>query len=213
MTTQINITTVTIQSQSASQVVRAGASVSDAGVQAAILAAGGQLGSATDATLLAAQARVVTMRGRGANEAEIDKVMMAAFTQSAKNLAPQEVTIDVPLATIQAQTSGVAFNIGAVLPANARLEGIELDVLTTLSGGSAASAHATVQGGSDAAGSLIGSTDVFTATGSFDTPGSDPYPDRGGQQLKMTITGDGTHALSALTAGHLSVVVVYSVTP
>lgn len=124
----------------------------------------------------------------------------------------QRITTDIPLTTIQAQTSGVAFNVGSVLPANARLLGAEINVITALSGGSAASATAELQGGSDAAGSIIASTTVFTGAATpISTPGSNPYQSRGGQQIKMTITGDGTHALSTLTAGHLSVDLFVSV--
>jgi hypothetical protein len=124
----------------------------------------------------------------------------------------QKLTVDVPLATIQAQTTGVAFNVGAALPTNARLHGADINVLTALSGGSAASATASLQGGSDAAGSIIAATSVFTgASPVIAVTGSNPYSNRSAQQLKMTITGDGTHALSTLTAGHLSVDIYYGV--
>ena len=93
--------------------------------------------------------------------------------------------VDIPLATLQAQTSGTAFNLGAVLPANARLIGLDLNVIAALAGtGPMTQAHATVQGGTDAAGSLIGSTDVFSATGIFATAGSNPYKNRGGQAIE-----------------------------
>jgi hypothetical protein len=124
----------------------------------------------------------------------------------------QRLTIDVPLATIQAQTSGVAFNLGAALPANARVSGTELNVIATVTGGTISACHSTVQGGTDAAGSLQGSTDVFTATGTFDTAGSDPYESRGGQQLKMTLTSVGD-TLAHATTGHLSVDVFYAIVP
>lgn len=118
----------------------------------------------------------------------------------------QKLVIDVPLATIQAQTSGAAFNIGAALPANAKVIASELDAIATLTGtGPMTAAHATVQGSADTAGSLIGSQDVFTATGFF--AGADegnPYQSRGGQQLQMTITSVGGTLAAALT-GHLAV--------
>lgn len=126
----------------------------------------------------------------------------------------QRITTDIPLTTIQAQTSGVAFNVGSALPANARLLGAEINVITPLSGGSASTAEASLQGGTDAAGSIIAASagNVFTGAGAVvATPGTNPYQSRGGQQIKMTITGDGTHALSTLTAGHLSVDLFVSV--
>lgn len=128
---------------------------------------------------------------------------------------PSEIvhtTIAVPLATIQAQTSGVAFNVGSALPANARLLRSEIVVTTPVTGGSIASAHATLQGGSDSAGSLIASTDVFTGAGTFATAGSNAYVSRGGQQLKMTLscTGD---TLANATAGVLAVNIFYAVLP
>jgi len=130
----------------------------------------------------------------------------------------QHTTIDIPLATIQAATSGTAFNIGSALPANARLIATELDVLTALSGGSGASAHATIQNTGETAGAILASTTVFTGAASVNgspgaAVGSNPYVSRGGQQLQMTITGDGTHALSTLTAGHLQVHLFYAVVP
>jgi hypothetical protein len=122
--------------------------------------------------------------------------------------------IDIPLATITAQTTAVAFNLGPVLPANCRLIDYNINVLTALSGGSATAVTMTLQGGSDAAGSLIASTSVFTGASSvIATVGSNPYPSRGGQQLKATLTNDGTHALSTLTAGHLSLDLFYTIVP
>jgi hypothetical protein len=131
----------------------------------------------------------------------------------------QHLHIDIPLTTIQAEVSGTAFNIGAALPANARLVATELLVVVALSGGSAASAHATIQNTGETAGAILASESVFT--GAASTPigspgvgvGSNPYVSRGGQQLQMTITGDGTHALSTLTAGHLEVDLFYAVVP
>ena len=124
----------------------------------------------------------------------------------------QHVVVDIPLTTIQAQTSGTHFAVGAALPTNARLIDYNVNVLTALSGGSSTADTMTLQGGTDAAGSLIASTSVFTgANAVIATVGSNPYPSRGGQQIYMTLTGDGTHALSALTAGHLSVDLFYMV--
>ena len=126
---------------------------------------------------------------------------------------PSEIsrdTIAIPLSTIQAQTSGAAFAIGSVLPTNARVLGIELVVTTTVTGGTISAVHATVQGGTDAAGSLIASSDVFSATGTFAAVGSNPYPSRGGQQLYMTLTSV-ADTLADATTGVLAVNVFYAI--
>lgn len=124
--------------------------------------------------------------------------------------------IAVPLATIQAGTSGTAFNIGNVLPANTKLIGASINVVTPLSGGANTTATASLATSADATfptnakATIIAATTVFT--GAF-TPisviGSNPYDSRGGQQLQMTITTSGTQ--SALTAGVLSVDVYYTI--
>lgn len=200
--------------------LKAGTLVTDPILVAGVAAAGGQLASSTSATMIAAAAIVAKLRGsaasagQGQNEDMCDKVMMAAFLADATaEEGIQHVVVDIPLATIQAQTSGVAFNIGSPLPTNARLLDYQINVLATLTGGGSTACHATLQGGSDAAGSIIASTDVFTATGSFSAIGSNAYPGRGGQQIKMTLTGDGTHPLSGYTTGHLSVDLFYQIIP
>jgi hypothetical protein len=117
-------------------------------------------------------------------------------------------TVSFTLAQLQALTSGTAFNVGPVMPANARLIDYNVNVITPLAGNT--SDTITFQGGSDAAGSLIASTSIFTgASTPFATTGSNPYPSRGGQQLKATITG-GT-ALSNLTAGAISFDLFYTI--
>lgn len=128
---------------------------------------------------------------------------------------PSEVvrfSIPLSLATIQAQTSGTAFNIGSVLPANARVLRHEVDVVTTVTGGTLSAVHITLQGGSDSAGSIQGSTDVFTAGGYLTVAGSNDYATRGGQQLKATLTS-ASDTLANATAGSLVVNIYYAVVP
>ena len=122
------------------------------------------------------------------------------------------VRYNVPLnlAAIQALTSGTAFNLGVALPTNARLIKHEIDVVTQVTGGSLSQVHMTLQGGSDSAGSIQGSTDVFTAAGYFAVAGSNDYATRGGQQIKATLTAVGD-TLANATAGSLSVNLYYSV--
>ena len=212
MSSQYLINTVTITQNNQPSKLFAGELISDPTVQANVASAGGVLGPATDTNLVTAAGIVTKMRQHGAGEIDCSLVMMAAFANTSYQATPQHLTIDIPLATIQTKTSGTAFNIGSVLPTNCKLLSAALNVLQTTTGGGATAVHATVQGGSDAAGSILGSTDTFTATGTFDTAGSDPYPNRSGQQLKMTLTETGG-TLAGLTTGHLSVDIYYNVSP
>jgi len=66
-------------------------------------------------------------------------------------------------------------------------------------------------GGSDAAGSLIADSTV-TAGGTFATPGTNPYPSRGSQQLKATLTATGD-TLNHATAGAVTFNVFFSIVP
>lgn len=129
----------------------------------------------------------------------------------------QHVTIDIPLATINAKADVTPFNIGAALPANARLLRSELNVIQVVGGGTISACTAKVQGGADADGTILGGaggSDVHAAVAVFTDikTGSNPYIARGGQQLKMTldVTGD---TLANATTGHLSVDVYYTVEP
>lgn len=120
------------------------------------------------------------------------------------------VNIDIPLTTLQAQTSGAAFNIGSALPTNARLIDYALNVVQVLAGGSVNAAHITIQNTSETAGAILASTNVFTGVtvGSYFTIGSNPHPNRGGQQLQATVT-TGADTMAHLTTGHLSVDLFY----
>lgn len=211
MSTLILINTTQITFQSANTKVWAGETVTNAAIQAELIAGGGILAPATDPNLVAAQAVVAQKRHAGANEAACDQVMMAAYTTTPYLSQPVHVSIAVPLATIQAQTSGTAFNVGSVLPTNAKLLSAEVDVVTPVSGGSLSAVAMTLEGGSDAAGSIIASTSVFTgASAVIATPGSNPYANRSGQQLKMKLSAT-SDTLANATAGSLVVNIVYSV--
>lgn len=122
----------------------------------------------------------------------------------------QKVSTTLNLAAIQALTSGTAFNVGAVLPANARLVGAEIIVTTPVTGGTLSAVAATVQGGADAAGSILATQSVFAAAGTFAPAGSNPYLSRGGQQIKATLTATGD-TLAHATAGALTVNVFYAI--
>jgi hypothetical protein len=215
MTTLVLLATTSIVYKGQALVVQAGENVSDSSVQAALTADGATFAPATDANVAAAQLVVAKLRSHGANEQTCTQVMAAAAGATAYGAVPQHLVIDVPLATIQAATSGTAFAVGSALPAGARMVDADINVITALSGGGATSATAGLEGGSDSGGSIIALTgNVFTgASTPVSTVGSNPYRNRGGQQLKMTITGDGTHALSTLTAGHLSIDFLYVIAP
>ncbi len=129
----------------------------------------------------------------------------------------QKITIDVPLTAIQAATSGTAFNIGAVLPVGAFVIGTDINVIQVIAGGTIASAVAKVQNTGETAGALLGGgsgVNVFTGVtpGLFATPvGSNPFGNRGGQQLQMTIT-TGTDTPNHATTGHLAVDLFIAIT-
>jgi len=122
----------------------------------------------------------------------------------------RRVSTTFNITAIQALTSGVAFNVGSALPTNARVVGVEA-VVTAITGGTISAMHLTMQGGTDAAGSLIADSTV-TAGGTFATPGSNPYPSRGGQQLKATLTATGD-TLAHATVGQVVFNVFYAVVP
>jgi hypothetical protein len=127
--------------------------------------------------------------------------------------AMQRLEFDVPLATIKAAVSGVPFNIGAPLPANARVLGTEANVVQAVAGGSLATAVMTVQNTGEPAGALVGGgsgLDVLTGTGLFVGGGANAYASRGGQQLQMTLfsTGD---TFAHATAGHVKIELFYAI--
>lgn len=124
-------------------------------------------------------------------------------------------TIDVPLATIQAETSATPFNIGPALPANAVIVASDINVIVALSGGGETGTIAQVQATSETAGNLLGGSSGLQVTsgspaGIHAATGLNPYGKRGGQQLQMTLTATGG-TLAGLTAGHLAVDIYYTI--
>jgi hypothetical protein len=194
------------------QLIQAGRTINDAGVQAAYTAAGGVLVLATDPVFGPQAAIVQKLRNRGANEDTCTRLMLAALYTGAQGLL-QRITVDLPLATLKTKTSTTAFNLGAALPANFRISDYDVNVIAVLAGtGPLTAATMTVQNTGETAGALIASTDIFTATGILKNVGSDPYGSRGGQQLQATITATGG-TLAALTAGHVAVDIFGAVVP
>jgi hypothetical protein len=148
-----------------------------------------------------------TISVAGQAKADIES-LQAGTTGSVVHL-----TIDIPLATLQAKTSGAAFNIGSALPTNAVILGpVSVNVIQVLAGGSVGAAHITIQNTGETAGALVASTNVFTGVtpGYFVTAGSNPFPIRGGQQLQATVTLT-VDTMAHLTTGHLAVDIFYTV--
>lgn len=128
--------------------------------------------------------------------------------------AIQKRTVTVGHADLTDAVNGHAqvVNIGAVLPANARILGRELSGLTEFSGGSVSSCTVSI-GGTDAD-AIVAAQDIFTGAGVVakqGTSGVNPNGNLGGQQLTATFTPDGGHALEALTAGAITITVLFAV--
>lgn len=213
MSALVLITACTIVSAGQPILLNPGDTIADTGVQAAALAQGAIFAPTTDVAVAAAALVVQKLRSKGANEVACQGVMMAAYASTAYAATPTRITVDVPLSVLQAKTSGAAFNVGPVLPAGAVLVAPpSITVVQALAGaGPVSAAHATVQASAgDAAGALVASTDIFTATGTLAPVGSNPYPQRGGQQLQMTVTTVGG-TMAGLTAGHVQLNLVCSV--
>jgi hypothetical protein len=122
----------------------------------------------------------------------------------------QQVSAVLLLADLQALGAVLTstINVGAALPANARVLGAEIQGVTPFTGAGLVSALCTMQGGADAAGTLVA---AFAATAAgFGVPGSKPYASRGAQQITLTVTLVGIN-LSALTAGAITARAFYAI--
>jgi len=142
--------------------------------------------------------------------ADAHDVALSALTDGAL----QKRTVTVTHAELTSEVAGEAqaIDIGAVLPANARILGRELSGLTEFSGGDVASCTLDI-GGTDAD-AIVAAQNVFAGAGVVDkqgTSGVNPNGNLGGQQLKATFTPDGAHALAALDAGAVTITVLFSV--
>ena len=114
----------------------------------------------------------------------------------------QHVSQSFTLAQLQALTTAVAFNCLPVLPANSKLLAFDVGITTPLAGNT--SDTITVQGSTDAVGTIVASTNIFTTqtAPAIGMQGSNPYASRSAQQITATITGGST--LMNLTAGALT---------
>lgn len=194
----------------ASRIMTAAAASSGSTSAASSASAAASSASAANVSALAA-ASSATAAASSATAANTSALAAASSASSAAATVPVHVTVDVPLSTINGKSSGVAFNVGAALPANAKLIAAWINIIQVVGGGTTiASADATLQNTSETAGAILGTTDVHSGTGKFLVAGSNPQPDRGGQQLQLTITAVGDTLANAGT-GHLAVHWLYSV--
>lgn len=140
-------------------------------------------------------------------------VLFASPLANSKGGEIVHLIVDVPLATIQALTSGTPANIGSPLPVGAQVLAYDINVLQVVAGGTIASAAVTVQNTGETAGALIASTSVFTgaAIAPKTAVGSNPQPQRGGQQLQQTLTVGGDTPNHA-TTGHYQIDIFYAIT-
>lgn len=136
----------------------------------------------------------------------IDAIKTVAVATSIQRQSQNVTTANLQAAGAVLTSS---FNIGAALPANARVLGVEVNVTQILAGIGLSVAVVTVQGPGDLVGSLVASSTLLT-TGLYGGTGTNQYLSRGGQQLTATVTLTGAF-LSALTGGAFTVNVFYAV--
>jgi hypothetical protein len=123
---------------------------------------------------------------------------------------PYMQTVQIPLTTLQSfVTPSQSFNVGPVLPANARLLGAEIVVNIAFTGPGLVSATGTVQGSTDAAGTLVTGASLTTVQ-KVGNNGSNPYNSRGGQQVTVVVTLVGLN-LNQLTSGNINVNLFFQV--
>lgn len=135
--------------------------------------------------------------------------------------APQKATATIAFGALAAGTvngAAVSVNVGAALPANARILSVALRLATPFTGGGATSVALALGTTNDLA-AIVSAANVLAAAvdgqASTLTPGKAPGKlfATAGAQLLATFTPDGSHALSGLTAGSITVDVLYSVLP
>lgn len=136
------------------------------------------------------------------------KLAFAASGTAAGEVQKFATTFNI--AAIQGKTSTTAFNVGAVLPANARVVATEVLVTTPITGGTLSACTCKVGAGTEAADAMMAAQDVFTAAGTFSDPGTNQVASRGGAQVKATLTATGD-TLANATAGNITINVFYAV--
>jgi hypothetical protein len=212
MTTLVLVNTVTIVQNSQPSKVFAGESISDAGIQASVLAAGGVLAPATDPNLVAAAALVAKARSHGANEAECTTIMMAAYASTAYGVAIQEAVYTLTAAEVVALGAVLTGTLpfAAALPTGARYVGAEVNVTTAAAGVTTLLAEL---GDGTTAAEYLADTVNLKATGKSAPAGSATVmQSAGGVTPTLTITSTGTD-LNTVTGLVATVKLFYTVLP
>jgi hypothetical protein len=126
--------------------------------------------------------------------------------KSYQELPYREVTVTHADLTESTNNTAQAINIGAALPAGARVVDSEFYLTTVFSGGSATAVTVDI-GGTDTD-AIVDGADIFTgsATGyRSGTAGVHRTGSFGGEQLKATFLTDASHNLNGLTAGSIRI--------
>ena len=134
--------------------------------------------------------------------------------------APQKATATIAFGALAAGNSNgaaVSVNIGAALPANARILGVALRLATPFTGGSAVSVSCDIGTAGDPIAIVSGANVLAAAVdGMASTMPAGKAPNKffaTAAQLLARFTPDGAHQLANLTAGSITVDVIYSVLP
>lgn len=119
--------------------------------------------------------------------------------------------VNVTLANLQAKGAVLTatFNVGSVLPANARVLGSDVIITQAFAATGLGTALISIEATADSAGSLVVGASGLT-TGTKAPPGTNPYMSRGGQQITCTVTTTVAN-LNALTAGAFTATILYAV--
>lgn len=154
--------------------------------------------------------------GKGASLIAIEDaagLYAATDVEAALAAAPlKSVTVTVLHSDLTEAVNGTleSVSIGAALPAGAVVVAHEVDITTLFSGGAASAVTCDV-GGTDVD-AIVNALDVFTGAATGKLTGALGVHSRGlfsAEQLVVSFTPDGAHALLGLDAGELDVTVWY----
>ncbi len=210
------INTVTIVQNSNPSKIFAGDLISDTGIQADVLAAGGVLGPSTDTNLAAAAAEVAKLRSHGANEADCTAVMMAAYASTAytvaaaaEAVATQEASYTLTAAEVAALGASLTGTLAfaAALPAGARFLGVEMNVTVAAAGTTTLTAEL---GDGTTATEYMGAKTVQSTGKSAQAGSATVMQSAGGVTPTITMTSTGSN-LSAVTGLVATVKLFYTV--
>lgn len=128
---------------------------------------------------------------------------------AAASLPVQKRTVRIQHSDLTDADGSQTINIGAALPANARVVSREIRLATAFSGGGAGAVTVAI-GGTDADG-IVSATSVFTGAPAAQagTSGINPEGKLGGEQLTATVAADVN--VADLTAGDMTIDVLFVV--